>query len=455
MQELMHSVRKQKGEKKKMTENKKSPKKLSGTKIQIVLLLVCPMLMIAVCSVLVWFYAAVAVDEESFSLPEKAEQPKTQITEENEVLPFFAQVLKNAYESGEVHISQQNKVSISEISASHMNEAQNRFLKFVVENLSGEMAAMFSSDEITYGNKAELFSLGVIDKADEFVLETDNENKLYKIELIYNLPKEDSADGFFSDEDIEVFSLVEEQLGSLGSIEPKIRSLNFVKVYGEIDFTSDKLRSMKISRSYSVCSDVEFVGDLEALGSVDTYFNVLFERNYTVDYAGIEIEQDEIILTANGYDNLSVIAGVDKNASADDFSLVFTSSDESIATVDENGVVEAVNISETPAIITAELKYLGNTYKDETKVFVVVEAESVSLDKRSLEMKTGESAVLSATVKPEKATIKDVQWYSLNEAVAKVDENGNVTAIGTGETKIVAVSVNGSHTVSCTVKVTQ
>lgn len=437
-----------------MTENKKSPEKLSGTKIQIVLLLVCPMLMIAVCSVLVWFYAAVAVDEESFSLPEKAEQPKTQITEENEVLPFFAQVLKNAYESGEVHISQQNNVSVSEIS-SDMTEAQNSFFKFVVENLSGEMAAMFSSDEITYGNKAELFSLDVIDKADEFVFETDEENKLYKIELIYNLPKEDSADGFFSDEDIEVFSLVEEQLGSLGSIEPKIKSLNFVKVYGEIDFTSDKLRSMKISRSYSVCSDVEFVGDLEALGSVDTYFNVLFERNYTVDYAGIEIEQDEIILTANGYDNLSVIAGVDKNASADDFSLVFTSSDESIATVDENGVVEAVNVSQTPAVITAELKYLGNTYTDEVEVFVVVEAESVSLDKRSLEMKTGESAVLSATVKPEKATIKDVDWYSLDEAVATVDENGVVTAVSAGETKIVAVSVNGGHTVSCTVTVTQ
>ena len=455
MQELMHSARKQKGEKKKMTENKKSSKRLSGTKMQIILLLVCPVLMIAVCSVLIWFYASVAVDGESFSLPREKVLPKTQVSAQREdILSFFTQVLENAFESGEVHISQQNNVSVSEIS-SDMTEAQNSFFKFVVENLSGEMAAMFSSDEITYGNKAELFSLGVIDKADEFVFETDEENKLYKIELLYNLPKEDSADGFFADEDIEVFSLVEEQLGSLGSIEPKIRSLNFVKVYGEIDFTSDKLRSMKISRSYSVCSDVEFAGDLEALGSVDTYFNVLFERNYTVDYAGIEIEQDEIILTANGYDNLSVIAGVDKNASADDFSLVFTSSDESIATVDENGVVEAVNISETPAIITAELKYLGNTYKDETKVFVVVEAESVSLSKRSLEIKAGETHTLTATVKPKKATIKDVDWYSLDEAVATVDENGVVTAVSAGETKIVAVSVNGGHTVSCTVTVTQ
>ncbi|MBR3976113.1 MAG: Ig domain-containing protein [Clostridia bacterium] len=438
-----------------MTDNKKSPEKRLGTKMQIALMLVCPVLMIAICSVLIWFYASVAVDDESFSLPREKVLPKTQVSAQREdILSFFTQVLENAFESGEVHISQQNNVSVSEIS-SDMTEAQNSFFKFVVENLSGEMAAMFSSDEITYGNKAELFSLGVIDKADEFVFETDEENKLYKIELLYNLPKEDSADGFFPEEDIEVFSLVEEQLGSLGSIEPKIRSLNFVKVYGEIDFTSDKLRSMKISRSYSVCSDVEFTGDLEALGSVDTYFNVLFERNYTVEYAGIEIEQDEIILTANGYDNLSVIAGVDENASAGDFALTFTSSDEKIATVDENGVVEAVNVSQTPAVITAELKYLGNTYTDEVEVFVVVEAESVSLSKRSLEIKAGETHTLTATVKPKKATIKDVDWYSLDEAVATVDENGNVTAVGEGETKIVAVSVNGGHTVSCTVTVTQ
>ena len=404
---------------------------------------------------LVWFYAAVAVDDESFSLPEKTELPKTQITEQDEALAFFAQVLKNACESGEVHISQQNNVSVSNISASGMNEAQKSFLTLAVEGLSGEMSSMFTAEEISYGSKAELFSPDVTEKAQEITFETVEGSKLYKIELVFTAPEDDVAEMFFAQEDEKAFLLVEEQLTDICNIEESVKTLEWLKVYAEIDFTSDKLKAMKVSRLYSVSSDVEFTGDLEALGAVHPAFDVLFERNYTVDYAGIEISQDEIILTANGYDNLSVIAGVDAEASADEFSLTFTSSDENIATVDENGVVEAVNISETPAVITAELKYLGNTYKDEVEVFVVVEAESVSLDKRSLEMKAGESASLSATVKPKKATIKDVQWYSLDETVARVDENGNVTAVGAGETKIVAVSVSGSHTVSCTIKVTQ
>lgn len=64
--------------------------------------------------------------------------------------------------------------------------------------------------------------------------------------------------------------------------------------------------------------------------------------------------------------------------------------------------MEAVSVSETPVTVTAELKYLGKTYKDEVRVFVVHEAESVSLDKRKLEIKAGESTALSATVKPKR-----------------------------------------------------
>ena len=437
-----------------MTENKKSPEKTLGTKLQLVLLLVCPVLMIVVCSVLVWFYAAVAVDDESFSVPEAQLPPKTQVSSQEEAVTLFTQVLKNAFEGGEVSMAVGNNVYISEISAD-MNEASGSMLKFAVEGMTGEMSAMFSSDDVSYGEKAELVSLDVIDKADEVVFEADEENKLYKIELLYNLPEDDIADGFFSEEDYEVFSLVEEQLKDICDIKSNEKELEYLKVYAEIDYTSDKLLRMEISRLYRVGADVEFAGDLASLAAAHISLDVMLERNYTVSYAGIEIMQDEIILTANGYDNLSVFAGVDDNAAAEDFSLTFVSSDETIATVDANGVVEAVNVSETPAIITAELKYLGNTYTDKVEVFVVYEAESVSLDKRSLEMKAGESVTLTANVKPKKATIKDVQWYSLDETVATVDENGAVTALQAGETKIVAVSVNGGHTVSCTVTVTQ
>lgn len=450
----MHSAIRQREEKRKMTENKKSSKKLSATKLQIILLLVCPVLMIAVCSVLIWFYAAIAVDDESFSLPKAQSLPEAQLNTEADAAEYFAKVLTKASDSGEVKISVNNNVSFSGISAD-MSDSANSLFKFAVEGISGEMAAMLSSDEIKYGEKAQLISSDVTDKASQLTFEADEENELYKIELLYDLPGKDISDGFFLADDAAAFSLVEEQLKSICDIENNEKILENIKIYAEIDYTSDKLRAMKISRLYSVGADVEFTGDLAPLGTAHTDMDILLEREYSLSFAGIEIQQNEIMLTPNGYDNLSVLAGVDGNAAADEFSLTFTSDDESIVTVDEKGVVEAVSVSETPAVITAELNYLGKTYKDEVKVFVVVEAESVSLDKRSLEMKAGESTALTATVKPKKATIKEVEWYSLDEAVATVDENGVVTAVARGETKIVAVSVSGEKTVSCTLKVTQ
>lgn len=284
----MHSAIRKREEKTKMAENKKSSKKTSGMKIQLIMLLVCPVLMIAVCSVLIWFYATVAVDDESFSLPKAEVLPSTQLSTQQDAAEYFADVFAKASESGEVSISVENRVSFSEISAD-MTEERNSLFRFAVEGLTGEMAAMFSVDKITYGEKAELISSEVTDKADQITFEKDTENELYKIELIYDLPEKDIADGFFLNEDSEAFSRVEEQLKSICNIEDNEKLLEEIKVYAEIDFTSDNLRTMKISRLYSVAAAVEFAGDLEAFGTAHADMGVLFEREYSVSYAGIEI----------------------------------------------------------------------------------------------------------------------------------------------------------------------
>ncbi|MGI6570707.1 MAG: Ig-like domain-containing protein [Caldicoprobacterales bacterium] len=44
----------------------------------------------------------------------------------------------------------------------------------------------------------------------------------------------------------------------------------------------------------------------------------------------------------------------------------------------------------------------------------------------------GKQDTITATVEPEDATNKDVTWTSSDEAVATVDENGEVTAVAAG-----------------------
>ena len=78
----------------------------------------------------------------------------------------------------------------------------------------------------------------------------------------------------------------------------------------------------------------------------------------------------------------------------------------------------------------------------------------VTLDKTTLELYTGGSATLTATVEPSDATNKNLTWQSDNANVATV-QNGTVTAVGVGETTIRVTTEEGNYTATCKVTVTQ
>ena len=80
-----------------------------------------------------------------------------------------------------------------------------------------------------------------------------------------------------------------------------------------------------------------------------------------------------------------------------------------------------------------------------------VPVSGVSLDFTELALDIGESKKLTATVKPDNATDKEVAWTSANPAVAAVDDMGKVTALSAGTTVITAKA--GGVSAACTVTV--
>ncbi|MCR5249585.1 MAG: Ig-like domain-containing protein [Lachnospiraceae bacterium] len=79
---------------------------------------------------------------------------------------------------------------------------------------------------------------------------------------------------------------------------------------------------------------------------------------------------------------------------------------------------------------------------------------SISLNKSELKLKAGESGKLTATILPEDAEDKSVEWSSDNTPVATVDASGNVTAVAEGSAKIMVTAKDGSGvSASCTVTV--
>ena len=77
----------------------------------------------------------------------------------------------------------------------------------------------------------------------------------------------------------------------------------------------------------------------------------------------------------------------------------------------------------------------------------------VSLDITSHTMNEGETVTLTATVTPDNADDKTVSWESDDEAVAKVNTNGIVTAVSPGTATITVTTKDGGHTATCTITV--
>ncbi len=77
----------------------------------------------------------------------------------------------------------------------------------------------------------------------------------------------------------------------------------------------------------------------------------------------------------------------------------------------------------------------------------------ITLNKTRLDLSVNDSEKLTATIKPDDATNKAVNWTSTNTKVATVDENGLVKAVGAGSATITATAADGSG-VKATCKVT-
>ena len=106
-------------------------------------------------------------------------------------------------------------------------------------------------------------------------------------------------------------------------------------------------------------------------------------------------------------------------------------------------------------VLRVQVPIVG-TYDDETNIHwidEVVLATSVQLNKTEMSLAIGNTEQLTATVKPTNATNRNVTWRS--EDVTKVTvNNGLVTAVGIGSTRVIATTADGSNkTASCYVTV--
>ena len=69
----------------------------------------------------------------------------------------------------------------------------------------------------------------------------------------------------------------------------------------------------------------------------------------------------------------------------------------------------------------------------------------MTLSKEKVNLIEGETTKITATLLPTTASNKNVKWASSNEKIAKVDANGNITAVSKGTAKITATSADNPN----------
>ena len=129
---------------------------------------------------------------------------------------------------------------------------------------------------------------------------------------------------------------------------------------------------------------------------------------------------------------------------ATDKTVVWSSSDASIASVDQAGKVTAVKSGKVTITAAAGEKSAA------CEVTVTTPVESVTLNNTTLELEEGKTFTLVAAINPKDADEKTVTWTTSNAAAATVTD-GVVTAVAEGTT-VIKASVGGKEA-TCTVTV--
>jgi len=157
---------------------------------------------------------------------------------------------------------------------------------------------------------------------------------------------------------------------------------------------------------------------------------------------GITLSQTSLSLSLPNNTTKTLTATVSPT-NATNKNVTWSSSNTSVATVDQSGKVTAVAAGSCTITATAED---GSGVKATCAVTVTQLVTSITLSQTSLTLTlpNNKTQTLTATVTPTNATNKSVTWSSSSTSIATVDQAGKVTAVAAGSCTISCTATDGS-----------
>jgi len=245
-----------------------------------------------------------------------------------------------------------------------------------------------------------------------------------------------------------------EGFADIGTISRDHRNSRIVAVVGR---TTGKLQSLQFKQDYDVDMELRLARDFDAADGAIFSCTLGESTNFSFTWLGVTLSARERTMDLS--DNSQLTARIDAPG-GQNTPLTWTSSDESLCTVDQEGYLKTAKKGLRKAgrkygdvTITAFFEHDGEVYADECAVYVKIPVEKAALDRRNISLQPGGTRQMKVTLSPRGATYKEVDWYTENPDIAVVDENGLVRAVGPGKTVIFAVTRDGYYRSSCNVTV--
>lgn len=267
-----------------------------------------------------------------------------------------------------------------------------------------------------------------------------------------------------------------EYLGQVGKLPPKVKSITVTGKTGtSIDIAVEVVRLEKGKLSYyyreateddsneyiKVKEDIEdLTATIGNLTDGKIYDIKVVVKNKNGEHELVVKEAIQQLVKTITLDKTSITIGKNKTLqlkatvlpeNAENKKLVWSSSNETIATVDQNGLVT----TKVDGNVVIKVKSTdGGEAEANCSIKVAVLAESISLNKTTETVTKGSTKTLVATVLPADTSNKTVTWKSSNTSIATVSISGVVTGVSTGSATITATTTDGTNkSASCIVTV--
>lgn len=161
---------------------------------------------------------------------------------------------------------------------------------------------------------------------------------------------------------------------------------------------------------------------------------------------GVELDRTEIEKTHTEIGTTVQLTATVYPVYAANKGVVWSSSDSTVATVSQSGLVTLAGVG--TAVITVTTEDGSFTATCSVTVAPGIQPESVSLDQTEITRNAdamGDPVQLNATISPANAEEQSLTWDSSDPTVATVSETGLVTFLASGRTTITVTTANGKQ----------